>query len=186
MRLSFSPGQETTASLLSAATAGARRTAGVQQQPARGPQPHSGLHRRIAAHGKPGKSESRIGTQGDTVAGRRHSVGTVVMVLPVRPTGPRGARTARIQTRPQEPSASTWRSHRGVHSCPGAPLARVEGESRRAILDRMSDIESVKTQLERRTDGATLRADLHHLRGSATTPHVPRARRWHRSGSDTG
>ena len=38
-------------------------------------------------------------------------------------------------------SASTWRLRRGVHSCPGGPLARVEGRvSIERILDRMSEI----------------------------------------------
>jgi cytochrome P450 len=36
---------------------------------------------------------------------------------------------------------------RGVHSCPGAPLARVEGRvSIERILDRMSDITISETQ----------------------------------------
>ena len=68
--------------------------------------------------------------------------GTTVMVSPVPPTA--------IRRRFEEPhefrlDRKNVREHiafsRGIHSCPGAPLARVEGRvSLERILDRMADI----------------------------------------------
>jgi cytochrome P450 len=91
----------------------------------------------------PVKSHFRMARTTTTVGDVEVPAGTTVMLLP-------GAcnRDAR-----KFPEPNTFRSDRpnvreqiafirGVHSCPGAPLARAEGRiSLNRILDRMSDIE---------------------------------------------
>lgn len=90
----------------------------------------------------PVKSDSRLARRSTTVAGVDIPAGTVVVVLP-------GAvnRDPRRFDNPHEfrLDRKNVREHmafaRGVHSCPGAPLARVEGRvSIERILDRMADI----------------------------------------------
>ena len=69
----FAAGQETTAKLLSAALQALGDRPDVQQKLRDGPQPHSGLHRRIAADGEPGEERLPAGPQGDHRWRRRHS-----------------------------------------------------------------------------------------------------------------
>jgi cytochrome P450 len=95
----------------------------------------------------PVKSDSRLARRAATVAGVDIPAGTIVMVLP-------GAanRDPRRFDNPHEfqLDRKNVREHmafaRGVHSCPGAPLARVEGRvSLERILDRMSEINISET-----------------------------------------
>lgn len=90
----------------------------------------------------PVKSDSRLARRATQVGGVDIPAGTVVMVLP-------GAanRDPRRFDNPHEfqIDRKNVREHmafaRGVHSCPGGPLARVEGRvSIERILDRMADI----------------------------------------------
>jgi cytochrome P450 len=96
----------------------------------------------------PVKSDSRLARRPATVGGVDIPAGTVVMVLP-------GAanRDPRRFDNPHEfqIDRKNVREHmafaRGVHSCPGAPLARVEGRvSLERILDRMSEIAISETK----------------------------------------
>lgn len=91
----------------------------------------------------PVKSDSRLARRATSVGGVEIPAGTVVMVLP-------GAanRDPRRFDNPHEFDLrrKNVREHmafaRGVHSCPGGPLARVEGRvSIERILDRMPHIE---------------------------------------------
>lgn len=90
----------------------------------------------------PVKSDSRLARKSTTIGGVDIPAGTVVMVLPGaanrdprRFDNPHDFQLRRKNVREHMAFA------RGVHSCPGAPLARVEGRvSIERILDRMSDI----------------------------------------------
>jgi len=102
---------------------------------ARTRRPHSGLHRGIAAHGKPGKERLPASPQAPPSPAStfsRHGRDGVA----VRPT----VTHAGSRTRHECPKstartyARTWRFARGVHSCPVRPLARVAAESIRAHL----------------------------------------------------
>ena len=90
----------------------------------------------------PVKSDCRLARKAATIGGVDIAPGTVVMLLP-------GAanRDPRRFENPHEFDLrrKNVREHmafaRGVHSCPGGPLARVEGRvSIERILDRMSHI----------------------------------------------
>ena len=96
----------------------------------------------------PVKSDSRLARRNTTLGGLEIAAGTVVMVLP-------GAanRDPRRFDNPHEFQLDrpNVREHmafaRGVHSCPGGPLARVEGRvSFERILSRMADIAIDETQ----------------------------------------
>src|SRR6201988_635908 len=96
----------------------------------------------------PVKSDSRLAVRATTVAGVDIPTGTIGMVLP-------GAanRAPRRFENPHEFQLmrKNVREHmafaRGVPSCPGAPLARVEGRvSLERILDRMSEITVSETK----------------------------------------
>ncbi|MGH3555603.1 MAG: cytochrome P450, partial [Mycobacterium sp.] len=90
----------------------------------------------------PVKSHARLARRATAVAGVDVPAGTIVMILP-------GAAN-RDPRRFEDPhefrlDRKNVREHmafgRGVHSCPGGPLARAEGRvSIERILDRMSDI----------------------------------------------
>jgi cytochrome P450 len=90
----------------------------------------------------PVKSDSRLARKATRVGGVDIAAGTVVMVLPGaanrdprRFDDPHEFRLDRKNVREHMAFA------RGVHSCPGGPLARVEGRvSIERILDRMADI----------------------------------------------
>jgi cytochrome P450 len=90
----------------------------------------------------PVKAHFRMARKTTTVGGVKVPAGTTVMLLP-------GAcnRDARKFRDPNafDPNRPNVREQiafiRGVHSCPGAPLARAEGRiSMNRILDRMADI----------------------------------------------
>jgi cytochrome P450 len=144
----FAAGQETTAKLLSAALQALGDRPEVQQKLRSDRSLIPGFIEESLRMESPVKSDSRLARRATTVAGVDIPVGTVVMVLP-------GAanRDPRRFENPHEfqLDRKNVREHmafaRGVHSCPGAPLARVEGRvSLERILDRMSEIDISEAQ----------------------------------------
>ncbi|GBE68087.1 cytochrome P450 [Mycobacterium sp. MFM001] len=138
----FAAGQETTAKLLSAALQVLGDRPDIQQRLRTDRSLIPAFIEESLRMESPVKSDSRLARKPATIGGVDIPVGTVVMVLP-------GAvnRDPRRFDNPHEFSLDrkNVREHmafaRGVHSCPGAPLARVEGRvSIERILDRMSDI----------------------------------------------
>ncbi|KZS59965.1 cytochrome P450 [Mycobacterium ostraviense] len=138
----FAAGQETTAKLLSAALQVLADRPGIQQRLREDRSLIPAFIEESLRLESPVKSDSRLARRATTVAGVDIPAGTVVMVLP-------GAvnRDPRRFDNPHEfrLDRKNVREHmafaRGVHSCPGAPLARVEGRvSIERILDRMADI----------------------------------------------
>jgi cytochrome P450 len=138
----FAAGQETTAKLLSAALQVMGDRPDIQQQLRDDRSLIPGFIEESLRMDSPVKSDSRLARKATTVGGVDIPAGTVVMVLP-------GAanRDPRRFDNPHEfdLQRKNVREHmafaRGVHSCPGGPLARVEGRvSIERILDRMDDI----------------------------------------------
>jgi len=138
----FAAGQETTAKLLSAALQVLGDRPDIQQQLRADRSLISGFIEESLRIDSPVKSDSRLARKATTIGGVDIAPGTVVMVLP-------GAanRDPRRFENPHEFDLrrKNVREHmafaRGVHSCPGGPLARVEGRvSIERILDRMSHI----------------------------------------------
>ena len=139
----FAAGQETTAKLLSAALRVLGDRPDIQQQLRDDRSLIPGFIEESLRMDSPVKSDSRLTVRPTTIGGVDLPVGTVVMVLP-------GAanRDPRRFENPHEfqIDRKNVREHmafaRGVHSCPGGPLARVEGRvSIERILDRMPHIE---------------------------------------------
>ncbi len=138
----FAAGQETTAKLLSAALQVMGDRPDIQQELRDDRSLIPGFIEESLRMDSPVKCDSRLARRATTVGGVDIAPGTVVMVLP-------GAanRDPRRFDNPHEFDLrrKNVREHmafaRGVHSCPGGPLARVEGRvSIERILDRMSDI----------------------------------------------
>ena len=138
----FAAGQETTAKLLSAALQVMGDRPDIEQQLRDDRTLIPGFIEESLRMDSPVKSDSRLARRATTVGGVDIPAGTVVMVLP-------GAanRDPRRFDNPHEFDLrrKNVREHmafaRGVHSCPGGPLARVEGRvSIERILDRMADI----------------------------------------------
>jgi len=138
----FAAGQETTAKLLSAALQVMGDRPDIQQQLRDDRSLIPGFIEESLRMDSPVKSDSRLARKATRVGGVDIAPGTVVMVLP-------GAAN-RDPRRFEDPhefrlDRKNVREHmafaRGVHSCPGGPLARVEGRvSIERILDRMADI----------------------------------------------
>ncbi|MGA7050087.1 MAG: cytochrome P450, partial [Mycobacterium sp.] len=138
----FAAGQETTAKLLSAALQVIGDRPDIQQQLRDDRSLIPGFIEESLRMDSPVKSDCRLARKATTVGGVDIAPGTVVMLLP-------GAanRDPRRFENPHEFDLrrKNVREHmafaRGVHSCPGGPLARVEGRvSIERILDRMSHI----------------------------------------------
>ncbi len=138
----FAAGQETTAKLLSAALQVLGDRPDIQQRLRDDRSLIPGFIEESLRMDSPVKCDSRLARRATTVGGVEIAPGTVVMVLP-------GAanRDPRRFENPHEfdLDRKNVREHmafaRGVHSCPGGPLARVEGRvSIERILDRMADI----------------------------------------------
>ena len=144
----FAAGQETTAKLLSAALQALGGRPDIQQKLRDDRSLIPNFIEESLRMESPVKSDSRLARRPATVGGVDIPVGTIVMVLP-------GAanRDPRRFENPHEfqLDRKNVREHmafaRGVHSCPGAPLARVEGRvSIERILDRMSEINISEAQ----------------------------------------
>ncbi len=138
----FAAGQETTAKLLSAALHVMGERPEIQQRLREDRSLIPGFIEESLRMESPVKADSRLARKATRVGGVDIPAGTVVMVLP-------GAanRDPRRFDNPHEfrLDRKNVREHmafaRGVHSCPGGPLARVEGRvSIERILDRMADI----------------------------------------------
>lgn len=138
----FAAGQETTAKLLSAALQVLGDRPDIQQAIRDDRSLIPAFIEESLRMESPVKSDSRLVRKSTTLGDLELAAGTVVMVLP-------GAvnRDPRRFENPHEFSLDrkNVREHiafaRGVHSCPGAPLARVEGKvSINRMLDRMADI----------------------------------------------
>ena len=138
----FAAGQETTAKLLSATLQVMGDRPDIQQRLRDDRSLIPGFIEESLRMESPVKCDSRLARRATTVGGVDIAPGTVVMVLP-------GAanRDPRRFENPHEfdLERKNVREHmafaRGVHSCPGGPLARVEGRvSIERILDRMADI----------------------------------------------
>jgi cytochrome P450 len=138
----FAAGQETTAKLLSAALQVLGDRPDIQRTLRNDRSLIPNFIEESLRMESPVKSDSRLARKPATVAGVDIPVGTIVMVLP-------GAvnRDPRRFENPHEfqLDRKNVREHmafaRGVHSCPGAPLARVEGRvSLERILDRISEV----------------------------------------------
>jgi cytochrome P450 len=138
----FAAGQETTAKLLSATLQVMGDRPDIQQRLRDDRSLIPGFIEESLRMDSPVKCDSRLARRATTVGGVDIAPGTVVMVLP-------GAanRDPRRFENPHEfdLDRKNVREHmafaRGVHSCPGGPLARVEGRvSIERILDRMADI----------------------------------------------
>src|ERR1700722_18380905 len=144
----FAAGQETTAKLLSAALQVLGDRPDVQQKLGDDRSLIPNFIEESLRMESPVKSDSRLARRRATIGGVDIPAGTVVMVLP-------GAAN-RDPRRFEDPhefhlDRKNVREHmafaRGVHSCPGGPLARVEGRvSIERILDRMSEIAISETQ----------------------------------------
>ncbi|VBA58529.1 Biotin biosynthesis cytochrome P450 [Mycobacterium attenuatum] len=138
----FAAGQETTAKLLSAALQVLVERPDIQERLRANRSLIPSFIEESLRLESPVKSDSRLARRTTNIAGVDITAGTIVVVLP-------GAvnRDPRRFDNPHEfrLDRKNVREHmafaRGVHSCPGAPLARVEGRvSIERILDRMSDI----------------------------------------------
>ncbi|WAC92470.1 cytochrome P450 [Mycobacterium sp. Aquia_213] len=143
----FAAGQETTAKLLSAALQVIGDRPDIQQELRDDRSLIPGFIEESLRMDSPVKSDCRLARRATSVGGVDIAPGTVVMVLP-------GAanRDPRRFEHPHEFDIrrKNVREHmafaRGVHSCPGGPLARVEGRvSIERILDRMPRIEINET-----------------------------------------
>jgi cytochrome P450 len=144
----FAAGQETTAKLLSAALQVLGDRPDIQRRLRDDRSLIPAFIEESLRFESPVKSDSRLARRRATIGGVDIPAGTVVMVLP-------GAAN-RDPRRFEDPhefhlDRKNVREHmafaRGVHSCPGGPLARVEGRvSIERILDRMSEISISETK----------------------------------------
>jgi cytochrome P450 len=138
----FAAGQETTAKLLSAGLQVLGERPDIQQKLRDDRSLIPAFIEESLRMESPVKSDSRLARKATKVGGVDIAAGTVVMVLPGavnrdprRFENPHEFRLDRANVREHMAFA------RGVHSCPGGPLARVEGRvSIERILDRMIDI----------------------------------------------
>ncbi|WP_431239222.1 cytochrome P450 [Mycolicibacterium aichiense] len=138
----FGAGQETTAKLLGAAMRILCERPELQQQLRDDPQLATVFIEETLRVESPVKTQFRLAVRSTTLAGVDIPAGTVVMVSaaatnrdPDRFDGPHEFRLDRKNVREQIAFG------RGVHTCPGAPLARVEGRvSLERILARINDI----------------------------------------------
>jgi cytochrome P450 len=139
----FGAGQETTAKLLGAALRILCDRPELQQSLREDPSIVPTFIEETLRLESPVKTEFRLARKSTSLAGVDIPAGTVVMISaaaanrdPDRFECPHEFRLDRKNVREQVAFA------RGVHSCPGAPLARVEGRvSLERILARMKDIE---------------------------------------------
>jgi cytochrome P450 len=163
----FAAGQETTAKLLSAALQVMGDRPDIQQQLRDDRSLIPGFIEESLRMDSPVKSDSRLARKATTVGGVDIAPGTVVMVLPGaanrdprRFDDPHEFRIDRKNVREHMAFA------RGVHSCPGGPLARVEGRvSIERILDRMADIKINEVKHGRADDRRYTYEPTYILRG---------------------
>jgi cytochrome P450 len=169
----FAAGQETTAKLLSAAIKVLADRPDVQQTLRTDRSLIPTFIEESLRLESPVKSDSRLARRTTKVGDMDVTAGTIVMVLP-------GAvnRDPRRFSDPDEFQLrrANVREHiafgRGVHSCPGAPLARVEGRvSLERILDRMGEI-TVDEQFHGPTDARQYNYEPTYILRGLTDIHV--------------
>ncbi|WP_068279974.1 cytochrome P450 [Aldersonia kunmingensis] len=138
----FAAGQDTTTKLLSAGIRMIAEQPDLQQQIRDDREIIPGFLEEVLRLESPVKSHFRLSSRPTSIGDMPVPAGTTVMLLP-------GAsnRDPRKFPEPNELRVDrrNVREHvafgRGIHSCPGAPLARAEGRiSMNRILDRMGDI----------------------------------------------
>ena len=143
----FAAGQETVTKLLSAAVQTLGDRPEYQTVAARRTRANPDVHRGSLADAAPTKVDFRLVRKSTALGGVHLPAGTIVMLC-------LGAanRDPRKFENPHEfrPDRKNVREHiafgRGIHTCAGAPLARVEGRiTVRRLLDRMTDIQIDET-----------------------------------------
>jgi cytochrome P450 len=144
----FAAGQDTTARLLSAALQVLGDRADLQHQLRAERDRIPNFVEEALRIESPVKSDFRLARVSTTLAGVDIPAGTTVMVLngatnrdPRRFEHPEEFRAGRVNARTHIAFGH------GVHTCPGAPLARVEARvSLERLLDRMADIRISETE----------------------------------------
>ena len=138
----FAAGQETTARLLAASLKHLAEHPDLQERAPGGHLAHPRFHRGGTAHREPGQGRLPPGPADHDLGGVDVPAGTPVMLL----NGAANRDPRRFEC-PEQFRLDRSNAHahiafgRGVHSCPGGPLARVEGRiSLERILRRMHDI----------------------------------------------
>jgi len=138
----FAAGQETTARLLAAALKHLAEHPGLQDELREHTEKIPDFLEEALRIESPVKTDFRLARRSTTVAGVDIAAGTPVMLL----NGAANRDPRRFECpnefRIDRPNAQAHIAFgRGVHSCPGGPLARAEGRvSIERILDRMRDI----------------------------------------------
>ena len=138
----FSAGQETTVRLLSTALKVMAEQPEIQRQAARGPQPLPNFIEECLRIESPVKGDFRLSRVPTTVGEVAIGAGCTLMVI----NGAANRDPRRFEDPDTfDPERKNARQHlafgRGIHSCPGAPLARAETRvGLERLLDRTTDI----------------------------------------------
>jgi len=138
----FAAGQETTTKLLTFALKNIAESSDLQQRLRDDPSLIPAFLEETLRLETPIKSHFRLASKTAAVAGVRVQAGTPIMLLPGAANRDPGKFENPDEFQVDRPNV---REHlafgRGIHSCPGAPLARVEGRvSIERVLARMKDI----------------------------------------------
>ena len=138
----FAAGQETTARLLAAALKHLAENPDTQDQLRAHRELIPGFLEEILRMESPVKTDFRLAKRSTTIGGVDIEAGTPVMLLNGAANRDPRRFECPAEFRIDRPNAQAHMAFgRGVHSCPGGPLARVEGRvSLERILDRMHDI----------------------------------------------
>jgi cytochrome P450 len=138
----FAAGQETTTKLLTAALRVIGEDQAIQQRLREDPSLITGFLEESLRLESPVKSHFRLARTATTIGDVPIEPGTTVMLLPgACNRDPRKFEDPNEFRLDRENAKDHVAFGRGVHACPGAPLARTEGRiSLELILDRMRDI----------------------------------------------
>lgn len=138
----FAAGQETTARLLASALAYLAEHPDVQDELRAEPAKIPDFLEEVLRIESPVKTDFRLTRRSTTVAGVEIKAGTPVMLLNGAANRDPRRFECPAEVRIDRPNAQSHIAFgRGVHSCPGGSLARVEGRvSLERILDRMRNI----------------------------------------------
>jgi cytochrome P450 len=137
----FAAGQETTARLLGAALKNLAENPELQDQLRQQPELIPDFLEETLRLESPVKADFRLARHSTSVGGVPIKAGTPVMLLNGAANRDPKQFECPAEFRLDRPSQAHIAFGRGVHSCPGGPLARVEGRvSIERILDRTRDI----------------------------------------------